>query len=108
MEVSLSHMLAVIKPRPKLFLGAPRMSLLEVFINGFLAGTPRNIDRQAFGAFHEWLWESKGLERGPFLSSGLIKLTGSDENAFHTFFTWFDEFIRSKQVEIELVSDAEA
>ncbi len=82
MELTLSHLLAVARLRPQLYLGAPRMSLLEPFVDGFLVGTSRDIDRHAYGSFREWLWESKGLEREPFCTASMIKLTGSDEHAF--------------------------
>ena len=123
-EVTLSRLLALIRKRPLMYLDEAKATRLEAFILGFVfAEAARNDDlsRHILGnsVYHEFrLWlvdrikpKTRDDVTGTLITcmaNWLIEYTGSEEKAFDKFFELYEEFVKTHDVGMETLEEAQA
>ena len=89
-----------IRRRPAMWLGCTSLTALQNFIGGiglaqYLYDVPeeRLLSGFSFEAFEQWVEDHFNPEQLTFNSFSLARrATGSEEEAFHYWFAWYDRF----------------
>ncbi|MEC4818115.1 MAG: hypothetical protein SAK29_33315 [Scytonema sp. PMC 1069.18] len=97
---NLSRLLQDIKENPVMYLDKPSIICLHSFLNGYLdAQMVLGLDREGseIEGFQEWIQERVKTKVSQSWSGIILFISGSEKNAFYSFFQLFDEFLNQKK-----------